>query len=890
MINIQVITREWIDVIFLYNETQISIRKTNGDKGIYILNDDNIIIDWEGWGKQYFKKINEIYYDIDNDIFEINIESNEWNDVCVFNSLNNRLYKKYYPSEKGSFKFVDNDLYITWDNWGVEKFYQMKNGKTYSNTKFANLLKSSTKKEIKIIAIVFPQFHNVHENNLFWGQGFTEWTLLKNIPRIVNDEIIKQPHDDIGYFDLTNIEHRKYMRSLADKYNIYGFCYYHYWFKNKKVMYEPTEKMLLDGEPNKPFFFCWANESWTKRWDGGNNEVLLQQDYTDNSGNIDHFYYLLQFFRNKNYIKKFNKPIFIFYRIEEENINDIKTIIKLWNELAIKEGFNGIHFMKFLGPFNNLIIDEIEGYVEFEPGYCTQLNYNTIRCEDKNKIFDENNGEYNEEIYLKKNDDVKKCIIDKTLKYGYDHYISLSEEEKKIRTSKFFIYDGDKLFKNILDIKRVHKEQHRGITTSWNNVPRRNYKNTEYSKYPHYFKNIDYHKFGKTFNKLLTKIDEDPNQESDYLFIAAWNEWNEQAILEPNNEEGYCYLKEISNNYLNFYNNPKKCNILNICHKGGGTEKYMRDLKMLFPEYNFIDFEKFDYGIDYNILYKNIDIIHINSILFNNLKNNYYFFFEKYLKHVKKYLTIHDYQWIFPNNPNILKENFTTEIPINLYFFDYLLSICDKIIFPSTNIYNNYRIHIDLDKYLKNIYIVNHCDKLINNNFLYIPQINETINIAFLGNFSKYKGSEIFKKITYEYTHYNNIKIMYYIFGYIENVDSENFNLENTKLLHSYCDYNIIEAMHGYNIHAITHLSLFEETYCYALTNSINSGIPILYINRGTLKERLGINDKYFPCETYNINNVLIDLFNYIIEKQQTYNFYKINQEIQPNKWYIENY
>ena len=120
-------------------------------------------------------------------------------------------------------------------------------------------------------------------------------------------------------------------------------------------MYEQLELMLKDGEPNKPFFFCWANEQWTKRWDGGNNEILLAQEYGDDDANINHFEYLLQFFKNKNYIKKYNKPIFIFYRIEEKDIDKINNIIKLWNEMAIKNGFDGIHFMRFLGPFNNNI-------------------------------------------------------------------------------------------------------------------------------------------------------------------------------------------------------------------------------------------------------------------------------------------------------------------------------------------------------------------------------------------------------------------------------------------------------------------------------------------------------------------------------------------------------
>ena len=887
MVSIQAITNNWIDIINL-DITYKAIRKSNNDIGDYILDNENLVIIWHIWGKENFLKINNIFYNCTNNFFEIYIDNNEWNDICIFDILNNKVHRKYYPNEYGSFHFDNNELIINWKNWGLERFYQSKNGKVYTNTTFGNIIKDSYKKEIKMLAIVFPQFHEVEENNTFWGHGFTEWTLLKNIPRIVNNELIKQPHQDIGYFNLKNYEHRKYMRVLADKYNIFGFCYYHYWFKNKKVMYEPTELMLLDGEPNKPFLFCWANEQWTKRWDGGNNEILITQEYTDLNGNIEHFNYLLQFFKHSNYIKKNNKPIFIFYRIEEKDLNDIKNIITLWTKLSIENGFNGIHFMKFLGPFNNnIFLDEINGYVEFEPGYCTQKNYQELSLEDtiSNKIFDE----YNEELYLKKNVDVQNMILDNKYKNGYEHFVTLSENEKNIRKSKFFIYDGIKLYDKIIELKRVHHEQHRGICVTWNNTPRRNYNNEDYGKYPHYYKDINPDLFGNNVKKLLEKIHNDSNNEDDFIFISAWNEWNEQAMLEPNNEDGYEYLSELSNAYLSFYNNPTKKNILNICHYGGGTEKYMNDLKKIFTEYNFINFKNFNYDVNYNELYKNIDFIHINSILFNDLKNNYLDFFCNFLVDVKKYITIHDYQWIFPNDPNILKDNLFLVNPVNINSFEILLSSCSKIIFPSNNIYHNYNIFINLEKYKDKIYIINHCDKIINHNFLYIPQIHQFINIAFVGYFIEYKGSNLFKNIASKYIYFNNYIIKYHIFGTINNSNIENEN--NNIIIHNtYNDNNIIDILHSNNIHGIMHLSLFEESYCYALTNSINSGIPIIYIDRGSISERLIKNDKYFNFEMNNLNDVFNNFLSYIIENNNTYNIYSLNNKLQPNKWYLENY
>ena len=868
---IQIITDEWIDVINL-DDDNISKRSYNNDSGTYTFKNNKaaLCINWDKWGLETFTKINNIYYNCKNDIIHIPINNSQWNDIGIFNIKTSRIVRKHYPSESGIFYFENNDLSINWDNWGVERFYQFYCGKRYSS-----IQKTDITHDIKIIAIVFPQFHEIPENNRFWGDGFTEWTLLKNIPRIVNGEIIKQPHSDIGYFDLTDFEHRKYMRILADRYNIFGFCFYHYWFKipAKKVMYKPTELMLLDGEPDKPFFFCWANEQWTKRWDGGNNEILLEQEYSDYE---EHFDYLLQFFKHKNYIKHNNKPVFIFYRIEEKDINHIRSIISVWNNLSKKKGFNGIHFMKFLGPFNNDIkLEEIDGYVEFQPGYGCQENYNEICIGDKNKIF----TEFNEEVYLQKNSDIRNLGIS-----GRDHYNNISAHEKDIRTNKFFVYDGQKLFDKIIESKRVHKEYHRGICTSWNNTPRRNYTSDQYDKYPHYYKNITVDSFSKTFKKLLKKVDNDPNEpknSENYIFISAWNEWNEQAILEPNNEDGYNYLSCIKEQYLN-YVNVKKHKILNISHLGGGTEKYMKDIKKIFSEYTFLEYT-FAEESDFT----DISLIHINSVLFNVLKDNHTHFFSTFYKDVKKYITVHDYQWLYPDDPNILKENFNLTInQQDINSFRFLLSICDKIIFPTYNIFNNYNNKINLTEYLDKIHIVNHMDKIINYSFYYIPYIIDTINIAFIGYFIEYKGSNILKDLANKT---KSLNIKYHIFGSINEI----YIADNIVFHNTYSDNEIIKQLHENNIHGITHLSLFEESYCYALTNSINSGLPIFYIDRGAISERLKTNtyaDKYFPTSIDTLYDDFTIFLQYIIKMQGTNIFHNMQNNVQPNRWYLTNY
>ena len=923
MDSIQIITNEWIDIIYLDNQTNKAIRKNLNFGGSYYFDDNHEILHiiWDIWGKETFYKKNTIYYNISSNIFEIELQNNKGakdtnntkdTKVYIFNYEDNSFYIKNEEcneeNQKNFYKFNDNILTIILGNENEENYEQIdvKKSKKYKKIETPN-----QKKDIKILAIVFPQFHEIPENNEFWGHGFTEWTLLKNIPRLVNGEIIKQPHEDIGYFNLNDINHRTYMTTLANRFNIYGFCYYHYWFKNKKVMYEPLEKMLIDGQPNKPFLFCWANEQWTRRWDGGNEEVLLEQSYSDNEGNINHFLYLLEFFKHDNYIKITNKPVFIFYRIEEKDIEQINSIIELWNKMALENGFNGIHFMRFLGPFNNnIVINDIKGYVEFAPGYCTQKNYNDICIEDENKIFDQYDGHYNEETYLMKNSDIKTLVEKKIYNSGLEHYNSISEKERKVRTSQFFTYDGLKLYEKILELPRIYKEQHRGLSLQWNNTPRRNYTNKEYNKYPHYYKNVNPQIFGNTLKKLMEKINSDSNEVGhDFLFLSAWNEWNEQAILEPNNEDGYDYLHNLKKNYLEFYSNEKSMyltkNILVFGHKGGGTEKYMDDIKNKFLEYKFINFDTYKEEINYDICYNNynIDRIHINSILYNNLKTNYIALFSKYFKNIEKYLTIHDYQWYYPDNPNILKDDFNDSTPTitNINNFYKLIKLCTKIIFPSQSIYKNYSKYINLSYYNDKICIVNHMDKIINHNFLVCMPILNNINkikIAFLGNFLKYKGTDILDYISNYFQIYKFDKIIYNIEYHVYGLVIDNNILKKNKykyIFHDiYKDNEIIDLIHKQEIHGILHLSIFEETYCYSLTNSINSGLPIFYLNYGAFSERLNnynFKNKYFASEKNNIFENYTKFLDFIVNHQgEKKEFYKLNQNIQYNKWYLENY
>lgn len=241
----------------------------------------------------------------------------------------------------------------------------------------------------KIICLYLPQYHEFEENNKWWGKGFTEWTCLKKAKSLSKDHRIRYPHDDIGYYCLLDYDVRKKQAEIARKYNIYGFCYYHYWFYNKTLMDEPLNLMLKDGEPNLNFCFSWANEPWTRRMNGGNGEVIQPSKYGNEEEWNNHLKYLFRFFKNKNYIKKDNCPIFFIYRVSQ--INNYKERFKYYNEKCKKEGFDGIKIFSTIGNFDDNFEEQenyVEGFFDFQPNFMRFRNPGLLYETETSSFYD----------------------------------------------------------------------------------------------------------------------------------------------------------------------------------------------------------------------------------------------------------------------------------------------------------------------------------------------------------------------------------------------------------------------------------------------------------------------------------------------------------------------
>ena len=191
-----------------------------------------------------------------------------------------------------------------------------------------------------IIAYYLPQYHPIPENDEWWGKGFTEWTNVTKAKPLFKGHYQPKIPADLGFYDLRIPEVREQQAELAREAGIDGFCYWHYWFgKGKELLERPFKEVLKTGKPNFPFCLGWANESWeAKIWNSDgikSKKILIEQTYPGDKDIENHFYSLIEAFKDPRYIRINNQPIFLIYR--PQNHPDVSNFINKWNHLIKKE-------------------------------------------------------------------------------------------------------------------------------------------------------------------------------------------------------------------------------------------------------------------------------------------------------------------------------------------------------------------------------------------------------------------------------------------------------------------------------------------------------------------------------------------------------------------------
>ncbi|MCO4745774.1 MAG: glycoside hydrolase family 99-like domain-containing protein [Proteobacteria bacterium] len=341
----------------------------------------------------------------------------------------------------------------------------------------------------KIIAFHLTQFHPIPENDEWWGEGFTEWTnVLRGRPVYPRHRQPQLP-GEMGFYDLRDESARTAQAELAKRFGIDGFCYYYYWFGGKRLLEQPVEAMLEGGAPDLPFCLCWANENWTRRWDGKDHEVLIGQNHSPED-DIAMIRDLIRHFRDPRYIRVDGKPMLIVYRTEL--LPDSVATVKRWREECRRVGIGEIYLCVIRRRFD-MPAETTAGFdaiVDFPPNghVATELakGIRGVATEFAGRIFD-----------------YRDLIRDAMDRLGQSR-------------TPIPIFPG--------------------VTPCWDNSARK-------GPAAHIYHGASPLLYRAWLAETIRSATRKSHRVEPFVFVNAWNEWAEGCHLEPDEEYGLAWLE-----------------------------------------------------------------------------------------------------------------------------------------------------------------------------------------------------------------------------------------------------------------------------------------------------------------------------------------------------------
>jgi lipopolysaccharide biosynthesis protein len=337
---------------------------------------------------------------------------------------------------------------------------------------------------VKTIAYYLPQFHPFPENEKWWGKGFTEWTnVTKAVPRFVGHYQPKLPAD-LGYYDLRVVDTMRRQAEMAKKYGLTGFCFHFYWFGGTRLMETPLLNLLEAKDIDIDYCLCWANENWTRRWDGAEHDLLIGQNHSAED-DVAFIEYVEKYFADKRYIKIDGKPVLVVYRAAI--LPDAAATMKRWRRIAERHGYPGLYLVATTSfGFSDYEALGFDALVEFPP--------HSTRGEDITRHT--------------------QFIDDRYAGSVFD-YASVVDVQTK-RTD----YATGRVFPAVMP--------------GWDNTARRPLSSSV-------FQGATPALYRKWLDFAFDRAKQNPAGEQ-FVFINAWNEWAEGAYLEPDRLYGHAYL------------------------------------------------------------------------------------------------------------------------------------------------------------------------------------------------------------------------------------------------------------------------------------------------------------------------------------------------------------
>jgi hypothetical protein len=366
----------------------------------------------------------------------------------------------------------------------------------------------------KLIAMYFPQLHAIPENDAWWGKGFTDWDNVKSASPQYQGHYQPRVPLEKNYYDQSMLETLRWQIDLAKQYGVYGFCHYHYWFDGKQLLETPTNLVLENPDIDFPFCLSWANETWSKRWDGQDHHILIQQTHPPTKESWKrHYDYLIQAWADPRAIKVNGKPVFVIYR--PQHIEKIDEMLAFWRELAQRDGISNLYFIfqKQYELPNTSCLKSFDALFQFQPLEAVNA-----------PAYD--------------SDSIRHSQLFKILRGLPERYQDMLRGLRARFIKEVTFHDYDATWRQIVEIRPDKRlPTFPGAFVDWDNAARYKHKATV-------FRGATPEKFAAWFSRLVDTMPQ-RNLPENFIFLNAWNEWSESAYLEPDERYGYQYLEAV---------------------------------------------------------------------------------------------------------------------------------------------------------------------------------------------------------------------------------------------------------------------------------------------------------------------------------------------------------
>ena len=343
---------------------------------------------------------------------------------------------------------------------------------------------------VRAFAWYLPQFHPIRENDAWWGKGFTEWTNVGKAMPLFPAHVQPRVPADLGYYDLRIADVMAEQAALARRFGFEGFAVYYYWFAGHRLLERPVDNLLERPDIDFPFFLCWANENWTRRWDGAENEVLMKQEHSSED-DLAMIADIARYMQDPRYVRIGGKPLFVVYR--PGLLPEVSRTLARWRAHCREAGIGEIVIGAVVSfGYSSASADGFDLEIEFPPHNLTKLRQVTSDVMSDAKGF---SGHV----------------------FDYDSYVEEAAKPGRDGTCP----------------------QIRGIMPQWDNTARRGQRAT-----------IFHGSTPARFQRLFEEITEDTLERNapdhQVVIVNAWNEWAEGTYMEPDASWGHAYINAAS--------------------------------------------------------------------------------------------------------------------------------------------------------------------------------------------------------------------------------------------------------------------------------------------------------------------------------------------------------